>query len=148
MTQDWKHVRSEFEPDGSLRDIYVLNANAELWNQLLSSLEESRYQFRFFTPDGAMSPAPRSFEEIDTLKETDPVRMEIQLPGGLSLNCHFFSPSEIELDLDPKEIYDQKTYAFLGEFMRWLAFTLGREALLTHENSKEVRILAVKANAA
>ncbi len=43
----WSKLKSEFESDGSLRDIYALDTNEDSWNLFLDSLRLLNYKFEF-----------------------------------------------------------------------------------------------------
>ena len=51
--------------------------------------------------------------------------------------CHFFTPDEIELDLDPAEVSSQGAMDSVLRFMGCLGSCLGRDVTLTEENSPE-----------
>ena len=123
------------------------DVNESVWNRFLSELGKSNYPSRYFTPHGLLEKSPSSFEEIQGLRNRDPVRLEIRPDDGMSLNCHFFCSSEIELDLDPKEVRDSERFEILAQFMRWMASAVQRDVILAHESAKELQILKVEANA-
>lgn len=134
MTMQWENVRSDFEPDGGLRDIYVRNANAQVWCAFLSKLAVGPFQFR--TSHGVVAiKLVSSFGEALRLSASDPVLLQIQLKTGLLLNCHFFCEDEIELDVDPRQVTDGVEFADLLEFVQWLANAVGERVIVTYENS-------------
>jgi hypothetical protein len=59
---------------------------------------------------------------------------------GLILNSHSFGPEFIELDLDPRELNENR-FCELLDFMESLGRRLKRDVLLTPENDEEDPIL-------
>lgn len=43
----WNEVKSQFETDGSLRDIYVFGIDELMWGKLLTEVALSKYHFEF-----------------------------------------------------------------------------------------------------
>lgn len=52
---EWSELKSEFELDGSLRNIYILNTTLADWRSAIRALSESGLPLSFKT-QGAMSP--------------------------------------------------------------------------------------------
>jgi hypothetical protein len=57
------------------------------------------------------------------------------------INCHFFTEQEIELDLDPREVNSEERLNSLFRFMKVLGKHLGKEVILTLENSPHLVLL-------
>jgi hypothetical protein len=53
------------------------------------------------------------------------------------LHGHFFSPDEIEFDLDPREVTGLGQAKALADFMRLLGEITAKTVILTAENSQE-----------
>lgn len=133
-------LASDFQPDGSLRDIYVLGTNDPAWRKFLSELKTSAFRFEVRGFFGEMAALPNSYHEaVDD--EGRRFLLKIKLPGA-TLNCHFFTIAEVELDLDPAEI-SQTTFNEVVGFMRWLSLVVTRDVILTHENQPDRIILRV-----
>lgn len=62
--------------------------------------------------------------------------------GGISANCHFFVTSEIELDLNPKEIKGAAEHKSVLLFMAGIAESIGKPILLTPENDQNAPYLS------
>lgn len=139
LDPSWAECQRDFHPDGSLRDIYVEEASRVDWKRFVDWLRSSTYRLSFRHAGNPM-PMPTSAREIFVLSRAAASTLTIQT-GPLSINCHFFSDDEIEMDLDPKELMDDRSFALLLEFIRGLGDTLGRDAIVTHENWKEAVLL-------
>jgi hypothetical protein len=136
---EWETVRHEFEPDGSLRDLYVVDTSAREWDRFLADLPSWGYPARF-SLDGVPAPLPSRFEDVRTAQARRSALLQIDV-GGLGIACHFFTLEEIELDLDAGEMTDPTRLDPLVEFMRRLGAATGRPVLLTPENARASPIL-------
>jgi hypothetical protein len=87
-------------------------------------------------------PAIKSFDEALSLRESDPVLLQITIRDAVILNCHFFTADEIELDVDPRAINGAVEAGALHDFVQWLADSVGQRAIVTFENSMEHLIFA------
>jgi hypothetical protein len=65
------------------------------------------------------------------------------LAQGVHLNCHFFDETEIEFDLDPRQVTGQPELDGLVAFMRTLAVAVKKVALMTPENMHDVPFIRV-----
>lgn len=140
--KEWYELKSQFEPEGSLRDIYVEDIDESVWNLFINKLRASCYQL-IFTHGEEMVSLPESFGEIKKLQETDPTTLGIIVEESIHINCHFFIGSEIELDVSPKEIDRESKFNILVKFLRWLNSSLNKPVKLTHENSQTEVILCL-----
>ncbi|MGS5088007.1 hypothetical protein ACVC7V_16100 [Hydrogenophaga sp. A37] len=62
--------------------------------------------------------------------------------GGATANCHFFMASEIELDVDPREVQNADAHDAVLSFVEGMARAIGRPVLLTPENGSHVPYLS------
>jgi hypothetical protein len=133
----WDQVAEDFEPDGALRDIYVLQASSAEWQQLLDWVRASQ-RFDFFV-DGARSQLPADVGEIFERRKDAAPLLTVWLAEAAA-NCHFFSDREIELDILPNA-FGPENVEKLVSFLQNIGKLLNREVLLTHENMREAIIL-------
>ena len=145
IMKSYSDISLDFNPDGSLRDIYVFECNNSLWNMLIQSITKSDYRHEFWHGK-TLEALPCEFDSIKMLQETDPTVLKIFLPKGIQVNCHFFVENEIEMDITPKEIINETGYNTLVSFLKWLASIVHRTVVLTYENSPEKVILSVEPN--
>ena len=129
---DWVQVRQDFESDGSLRDIYVLETRTSDWQRLLDHLRSSGRALRF-SVDGLEQPLPTSASAVLALRaQSSPVlNLDVQ---GIDLACHFFTDTEIEFDLLPQQVRDEATLSAVLGFMTEIGSLLGKTVILTPEN--------------
>jgi hypothetical protein len=135
----WEIVRQEFEPDGSLRDIYVLNTDLHDWEKALAFLKSSGNKLEFSTGDTPAS-VPENVASIFNHNEIERSLLQIDL-GEIILRCHFFSEDEIEFDLDPRNINDGRSFDRLLAFVKSLGETLGKAVIVTPESHQKAAFL-------
>ncbi|MEL4181516.1 hypothetical protein [Roseateles sp. PN1] len=125
-----------WEIEGSLRDIYIPQVGLFDWKKLL---ELSSRFICTYTFDGATS-APPEVESIFSNRGGSHL-LRVNL-GTVTANCHFFVVSEIELDLDPREIQSPKAHGEVLSFIESLAGAVGKQVLLTPENGERIPYLS------
>lgn len=135
---DWKRVAGDFEPDGSLRDIYVRETGRDDWQKVLDALRE-QWPSLSFTLDGEPAVLPRRVESIFDAQREKAAALCL-IVGGAKLICHFFVEDEIEFDLDPREIAGPAQREALVGFMALLGRATGKPVVLTLENAPEAVI--------
>ncbi|WP_304186973.1 hypothetical protein [Phenylobacterium aquaticum] len=138
---NWKDVVSEFEWDGSWRDIYVVGATVDDWQRVLDALARLSPSPTFYI-DGKPAPMPVSVKSLFEQRALSAPLLRLEV-GHVGLKSHFFDEEEIEFDLDPREVKGPAELEALSDFMRLLADRTGKVATLTHENTKSAVILAV-----
>jgi hypothetical protein len=113
----------------------VLHTTIEDWQRFIHFLRHAGYPLKLATLD-EVGDLP---QDVSTLFRDDdilPDTLSIQVHGML-LNCHFFTESEIELDLDPREVSDAEQWNHLRDFVLEMACALAMEVRLTEENWQE-----------
>jgi hypothetical protein len=132
----YDEVSGLWEIEGSLRDVYIFQTGISDWKRFL---EFSSHFNCTYTFDGAKSALP----EVESifLNRDGSHLLRVSL-GTVTANCHFFVDSEIELDLEPREIQCQKAHGEVLSFMEGLASAIGKPALLTPENGEHIPYLS------
>lgn len=134
---EFRDVAGDFAPDGALRDIYAFECGLGEWDRLLRMVGRSRWPARFLV-DHADAPMPADVGDIfEDSERTHGLRIDV---SGLVLHCHFFTVTEIELDLDPREMTGARFGPFT-EFLRDLGDAVGRNIFVTQDNSPELAFL-------
>ena len=140
--RSYESVQIELKPDGSLRDIYVFQTNASVWNNFISMVLGSQLTSEFSHGENKI-PLPTKFKEIKSLQDSDPTILKLFVEGGVQINCHFFIEDEIEMDVAPNEI-NANNFDNLVSFLRWLSQGIKKSVHITHENSPEEEIMVVE----
>ncbi|MGH7381025.1 MAG: hypothetical protein ACREKR_02175 [Candidatus Methylomirabilales bacterium] len=134
----WDEVRQDFEPDGALRDIYVLAADSAAWDRALAFLlSEGTARY---TVDGVALPLPKTAKEALSLRPDSSPLLHVER-DGIEYACHFFTADEIELDFLPAHVAGPGPFEGLLRFIVGLGRSTGRDVLVTHENYLEAPIL-------
>jgi hypothetical protein len=126
------------ELDGdSLWDVYLLGTDRGDWQRLLDWLRGSGIPLSFIR--GAASEAvPDDVIDAFALREDQDTCTLFIDPNGIRINTHFFIESEIELDLDPRDVRNASDLTRLQVFLTCIAGLLGRPVLITPENGQDV----------
>ena len=138
----WETVRDEFAFDGSWRDIYVLRTEMADWQKLLDAIRAAGYTLSYFRNDQPVE-MPADASQSFPLPDEFDRRLSVWF-AGLQANCHFFTTEDIEFDIDPREVQGQQQLDALFGFMRCLADAVGKETVLTAENSPEIVIFRIR----
>ena len=125
-----------WEVDGSLRDMYVFDMSTNDWAKLLVVASSYRSVYSVNGEPKALPSAAQLFPEGRGHQ-----LLAIQI-GAASVNCHFFVESELELDINPKEVDSAHQHDLLLEFAETLASALQKPIVLTPENAPESPILS------
>ncbi|MEU6409032.1 hypothetical protein [Microbispora sp. NPDC046933] len=141
-----RYRSDHFVAHGSLRDIVVLDADIEDWQQMLSSLASSFWEV-FLSVDFPGEPqetpvdARRLFEELESNSDAS-ARLEIRV-DGVSFRCYFFQSDEIEFTFDPIEVQDETSFQAVVQFMTWLGDLCGKRVIMTMETAEHAAIPAL-----
>lgn len=135
MNERSRIIQEVFYLDGSLRDIYVLGTSEDDWQALLTYLRMSPYPVEYLQGGEMLGSLPEHASDIFALRDENSPLSELRIDRDrLGLNCHFFTPDEIEFDLDPKDFQHEEQVASLLDFMRTIGRVLNKPIILTGEN--------------
>jgi hypothetical protein len=137
----WETVRSEFAWEGSWRDICIPGVDIKEWQAVMNALRAGGLSGEL-TVNGATSAMPDDISTLFRLADGVTALWSSSL-AGVVLFCHFFDRSEIEFDLDPREVKGQAEIDGLLGFMRTLAKATGKVVLMTPENMHDVPFVRV-----
>lgn len=141
MTRNWNDIRWIFVPDGSLRDIYVQNVTLSDWEKLIDFLNLN-YDLKFGDDDNNQIDREYVIDYLrDETRKMENKALKIYL-NGISIHCHFFL-SEIEFDIDPKEIKSIQDFESIEKFMISVSRVLSRQVTLTGESSPEFPLIKI-----
>jgi hypothetical protein len=133
-------ISKVFYCDGSYRDIYIRNTSLSDWQAFHEFIKNERLCIEIFKDGARVEFDDLSVEEIFKLTEQFAIRMCFYL-DTLSVHCNFFTIEEIELDIDPKEVIDERIYNNVIEFLLKLSKAVNKEVVLTPENCPDYVIL-------
>lgn len=136
---EWEKCKAAFEWDGSWRDIYLLSTTIEDWRKLLATLQYS-YPLTFFVDGEKQSKLLPSPEELHAMRNHASPKVEVDIQGIIAVS-HFFCIEEIEFDIDPRQVTDQKRLDALLDFLRCLGNCVVKDVLLTPENELQAPLI-------
>ncbi|MCC2545515.1 hypothetical protein LJY25_03595 [Hymenobacter sp. BT175] len=139
---DWKTLkRRVYGEDGSLLNVYVLGTSRTDWDRWITFVN-ARYPLRWEAQGlNENAPAPAIDAAFinrrwDAASEQLTVLAAVCL-GTVKLHCLFYSETEIEQDLDPREIRTPADHEQVLAYLVDLSILLGKEVILTDENSEQ-----------
>lgn len=134
----YQDVEARFEPDGGWRDIYAFQTTDVEWSALLAVLLAGRWHTELRVNDEPSTDIKEAVRTLDSV--SDHAGLTVSLPGA-TLNCQFFTTSQIEFDLDPSEI-GPSNFGALCEFISLMSNATARNVFITEESSSESGIFA------
>lgn len=121
------------EDDGALSDIYVPGAKTGDWQR---AIDTTTAQWpSTYTEDAEPAPLPDDVGVVFQHAQSRACLLRIEVTPLISLNAHFFTPEEVEFDLDPRAVRDQVALDAVTEFVRTLGQTLSRPVYIGCESA-------------
>lgn len=125
-----------WEIEGSLRDAYVAHSDISDWQKFTDFVSSYPSAYTF---DGETCALPSVDAIFSNRSGGHLLRVKF---GAATANCHFFVESEIELDLDPREIQSANTHNEALSFLEGLAVAIGKPVAVTPENDQSTPFLS------
>jgi hypothetical protein len=138
----WESVKTEFVWEGSWRDVCVPGVSINDWRAMAAAILSAGFVNEFQT-GGAVARFPEDVAAAFARSPDSSTSLWSVFADRVRLCCHFFDESEIELDLDPREVAGQSELDAVLEFMRVLAAATRKDALLTPENMHDAPFIRV-----
>ncbi|CAN5727293.1 hypothetical protein BH11MYX3_BH11MYX3_37010 [soil metagenome] len=130
----WNRQSSDFEADGSLRDIIVADTTVEDWRTVLDLVIDGHYR-GWLARHGVLVPRPTDLEAL-FLEAAHYLSFSI---SELVVVGHFFTPGEVELSFDPRGVNEGVLRGLLA-FMVELGEATEKVVVMTPENAPNVAI--------
>ena len=144
MNITWQSVSREFEPDGSLRDIYVSPATPHDWQRVLDFVRQHGSEV-CYSLDGQSTSVPVSVDEPFAAREHSSPLLTFRF-GGIHFAAHFFCDDEVEFDIVPNDIRSASEFDSLCGFLQRIGDLLSKPVSLTPENCGEDAFLVYHPN--
>ena len=142
MTRNWNDIKWIFEPDGSLRDIYVQDVTISDWENLIDFLNLN-YDIKFGENEKNQIDKEYVIQYLkDETGEMESKSLKIDF-NGVNFHSYFFLSDQIEFDIDPREIKTIKDFESIEKFMVSINKTLKNQVTLTGENSPEFPLFKI-----
>ncbi len=147
MTNNWEEIKWIFEPDGTLRDIYVENVDIEDWKILIDYLN-ANHIVKYGPSDDNQIINKIDKDYLIQLLTDVTGKLELKtvaiIIDDIIINTHFFTVDEIEFDIEPKEINSVEDYKKVLSFMNEISRILNRQLILTGENQIQFPLVRVE----
>src|SRR3984885_11251031 len=134
----WEEVREFFDPDlmGALPDLLVPDATVEDWQAVLDLVTASDWRWQY-EEGTTVLPLPAAAEVFarPAGAETGTLRVW-PVPGVLAI-FRLMSETEIDFDIDLRELQGQEGVDTLCAFMQTIGNRLGKPVLMTPEGRSQ-----------
>ncbi|MEK4733051.1 MULTISPECIES: protein export chaperone secb [unclassified Paenibacillus] len=130
-----------FFKDGSLRDIYVLDTDIQVWALIFDYLESDRINYRV-TIDGLITKI-RDIAELLRIKKEASIGITIEY-SEIDICGYFYEGSVIEFDVSPIQINSEKKIDVLMNFLKDLSRKLNKTIIITPEMTMEELLVQVE----
>jgi len=135
MDTSWQSISRDFEPHGSLRDIYVSPATPDDWQLTLDFIRQHSSE-PSYSLDGQPSPLPISVAEAFSARAHVSPLLTFRF-GAIHFAAHFFTDDELEFDFWPGDIRGQSDLDSLLGFVQRIGDLLARAVSITPENCRK-----------
>ena len=142
---DWTVLKDKiYYWDGSWRDIYVLNTTRHDWKKWIDYVNLN-YSIDCFN---GKTNADEKKVDFNVIEEFWNGNLDLRssakiLIDKIQINAHFFSDTEIENDIDPREFTSIEDHDKLIKYMSDISILLNKEVILTPENEHETALFKV-----
>jgi hypothetical protein len=143
----WKSIKEElYYEDGSLRDLYVFGTNKEDWKNW-SSMVNKRFEVEFYNGQTQKLESRIDIETVFSFWKNSEVFADsnyatIKL-GKVIIKCYFFIESEIENDIDPREVKEEEDQKAILEYLLSIKQVLKKKVVMTPELEEETILLQI-----
>ena len=129
----WDEYKSEFQID-DLMVIRIENTDLNDWQSFIDFLRSTEATLDY-SIEGKTADLPSSVTEVLLDMESSGL-LNIGL-DEVAVNCHFLTPDEIQLDLDPGQIDNENKARIVFRLMSTIGRTLNKTVLLAPKNNEE-----------
>jgi len=143
---NWTELKKEiYLWDGSWMDIYVQDVTAADWKKWVDFVNEN-YKLSWHNAQHDKTEPAIDFDYISGFWEEgheflSTAKIFIE---KLQINVHFFTPSEIENDIDPREFKSMEDHQALIKYLKAISKLLGKEVIVTPENLPQTVLITAK----
>lgn len=134
----WSDVKEFFDPDvmGALPDLFVPDTTVDDWRAMLNLVATSDWRWRY-EEGGAESALPDAAVVLARSADDDSAMLRIWPTDGVLMNFWFLDPSQIDFDVDLRELQGQKGVDTLCAFLRTIGRRLRKPVMMTNEGGDE-----------
>jgi hypothetical protein len=135
----WDDVKDLFDPElmGSLPDLWVPDTSARDWQSFVELVLERGWQHRY-TDDDAVVPLPSAHT---ALSRSGLSQLRVWPSEGVLAVFRFYSPDEIDFDVDLSELQGQERLDILCGFLTAIGRRLSKPVLMHPEGTRDHPVL-------
>ncbi|WP_344547198.1 hypothetical protein [Actinomadura fulvescens] len=136
----WDEVKKFFDPDlmGALPDLYIRDTTAEDWQKVFDLVRDRGWEWKF-QQGFAERPLPTAAEALNRPTDADTVELRVWPAPGVLAIVRPWSATEINFDIDLRELQGQQGVDTLCRFLRDLGRELGKSVTVTPEGGSPER---------
>ncbi|MEU7879459.1 hypothetical protein [Microbispora bryophytorum] len=135
----WDEVREFFDPDlmGALPDLFIPEATVEDWQTVLDLVIRARvWQWQYSQGDTVL-PLPTAAEVLARPPKAETVSLRVWPAPGVLAIFRFLSETEIDFDVDLRELQGQEGVNTLCDFLQAIGSELGKPVLMASEGGSQ-----------
>lgn len=145
---NWQDIKDNiYSPDGSFRDIYILNTTRQDWKMWVDFVN-SNYKTTMHIFETKVLEDKIDFKKVLDYwdGDFDNCSTASVFLDKIKVNAHFFQDDQIENDITVTEITTIEDHNKLIEYMTGLSHVLQKPVILTPENDSEIVLISVENN--
>ncbi|MGW0556152.1 hypothetical protein ACWDZ6_18420 [Streptomyces sp. NPDC002926] len=128
----------DFEVDGALRDVCILDASIDDWQRILDGVKSVNWPVSFGwtlsdSDDEGIPDARELFNRLESEPE-ESASLAVEV-SGIWFTCYFFDIDEVEFTFDPADVVDSASFGHVEEFVRWLGDATRKRVVVTMEGT-------------
>jgi len=141
----WESLKKNvYYRDGSLRDIYIFDTDDKDWEKFIVHVNK-KYTIEWFNTSTKEENNQIDFTVVKDilLGNSELVSTAKIFVEYIQINAHFFTSTEIENDIDPREFNSLDDHCKLIQYMVELSNLLDKKVVLSPENVPECHLIHV-----
>ncbi|RKF05090.1 hypothetical protein C8N26_0490 [Tenacibaculum lutimaris] len=146
---NWELLKSKvYDWDGSWRDIYILNTNVYDWEKLIVFLNQ-HCKLAWYNIDTDKNDCKIDLSQIKNGWNSGEGLLSVAkifIKDKIQINLHFFTPEEIEFDIDPREFNSIEDHNELMKLLIDISLNVGKQLIITAENHSDYSLITVDKN--
>jgi len=138
----WEEISGWFDPElnGVLPDVHVPGTTIADWRRAIELVRAERWVTEYSIGD-AVADLPEQTEALFDRPDDESTLLRVWPVPGLLANFFFHTPTQIDFDVDLRELQGQDRLDALCQFFKTLGRELRKPVVMTPEGIAELRIL-------
>jgi hypothetical protein len=130
----WSEVENFFDPNlmGRLPDLWVPDASVEDWQAVFDLVRSNGWAWEY-EESGTVRPLPAAAEVLPRPADAESVLLRVRPVPGVQVNFWPMSATEVDFDVDLRELQGQSGVDALCDFMCAIGRRLGKPVFMSAE---------------